>query len=43
MKWSEREFKRDVRRVLYVWVLFGVGDLVVNVFWVLFVYVEGDG
>ncbi len=28
---------------MYGWVLFGVGDLAVDVFWVLFVYVEGDG
>ncbi len=32
-----------MQRVLYVWTLFGVGDLIADVFWVLFVYVEGDG
>ncbi len=36
VEWSERDFKGDVRRVSYAWVLFGVGDLAVDVFRVFF-------
>ncbi len=35
--------REDVRLVMYEWLLFGVGYLVVDVFRVLLVYVEGDG
>ncbi len=43
MEWYEREFWRDVRWVVYGWVFSCIGDLVVCVIRVLFVYVEGNG